>query len=76
MLVDIDAADVQLVIMPGRDEVCRPETTDWLARHGVLWDELHMRPTGDQLPDWMVKDTLVRDHIEGRFPIRYCLDDR
>ncbi|MDN6239785.1 AAA family ATPase [Corynebacterium variabile] len=73
---DIHAAGVRLVIMSGRDEVCRPETTEWLARHGIPWDELHMRPTGDQRSDWMVKDALVRAHIQGRFHIRYCLDDR
>jgi len=73
---DIHAAGVRLVVMSGRDEVCRPETTEWLARHGIPWDELHMRPTGDQRSDWMVKDALVRAHIQGRFHIRYCLDDR
>ncbi|WP_291473884.1 hypothetical protein [Corynebacterium sp.] len=35
-----------------------------------------MRLTGDQRPDRMVKDTLVRDHIEGHFRIRYRLDER
>lgn len=73
---DIHAAGVRVVVMSGRDAVCRGETAEWLTRHGVPFDDLHLRPTGDQRPDWIVKDALVREHVEDRYHVRYCLDDR
>lgn len=73
---DIAAAGVRVVIMSGRDASCRRATEAWLVEHGVPHDELHMRPTGDRRADWIIKDTLIREHVEGRYHIRYCLDDR
>ncbi len=33
-------------VVTSRDEGCRVETTKWLFRHGIEYDELHMRPEG------------------------------
>ncbi|WP_297007781.1 AAA family ATPase [uncultured Corynebacterium sp.] len=73
---DIRAAGVRVIIMSGRDAVCRDATAAWLVEHGVPYDELHLRPAGDQRADWIVKDALLREHVEGRYHVRYCLDDR
>lgn len=73
---DIAAAGVTVIVMSGRDAVCREQTVGWLTGHGVPFDELHMRPEGDQRPDWVVKDGLLREHVAGRYHVRYCLDDR
>lgn len=73
---DIAAAGVAVIVMSGRDAVCRDATAQWLAAHDVPYDELHLRPEGDQRADWIVKDELVRTHVVGRYHVRYCLDDR
>lgn len=33
----------KLIVMSGRDEVCRRQTEMWLDAQGVAFDELHMR---------------------------------
>lgn len=73
---DIHAAGVRVVIMSGRDAVCHDDTVAWLKDHDIPFDEIHMRVQNDNRADYIVKDELVRTHIEGKFHIRYCLDDR
>lgn len=36
----------KVIVMSGRDEVCRDITLDWLYKHDVRCDELLMRPPG------------------------------
>lgn len=70
------ASGVKIIIMSGRMDKCATHTVNWLNTHGVGFDEMYMRPTGDERPDWIIKDEMVRAHIENRFHIVYCLDDR
>lgn len=67
---------VPLVFMSGRDAVCRPETTEWLERHGFVVDALHMRPAGSMEPDSKVKLDLFNEHIRGKYRVVAAFDDR
>ena len=66
----------RIVLLSGRDSVCRPETEEWLDRHGVRYDGLHMRPQGDTRPDDIVKAELFDTYIRDQFHVRLVLDDR
>jgi hypothetical protein len=66
----------KLIVMSGRDEVCRRQTEMWLDAQGVVFDELHMRREGDNRKDSIVKEELYRKHIEGRFEVAFVVDDR
>lgn len=66
----------RLIVMSGRDEACRWQTEMWLAAQGVTFDELHMRPAGDNRQDAIVKEELYRKHIEGRYEVVWVCDDR
>jgi hypothetical protein len=70
------AGEHRIIVMSGRDEVCRPETEAWLRQHGVPFDELHMRPHQDNRKDSMVKAELYAKHVEGRYEVAFILDDR
>ncbi|MFF3178654.1 polynucleotide kinase [Rhodococcus pyridinivorans] len=65
-----------IVLLSGRDGVCRPETEEWLARHDIPYDELYMRPAGDNRKDSIVKAELFDRHIRHRYRIIAVLDDR
>lgn len=65
-----------LILMSGREEKARPATERWLAAHGISYIALHMRATGDQRKDSQVKKELFERHVEGRYFIRFVLDDR
>ena len=65
-----------VVLLSGRDGVCRPETEEWLARHEIPYDELYMRAAGDNRRDSIVKAELFDAHIRQRYRIVAFLDDR
>ncbi len=65
-----------IVVMSGRDEVCRQETDQWLRRHRIPFGELHMRPHKDNRPDSVVKEELYRKHVEPHYGVSFVLDDR
>ncbi|MEV6547961.1 hypothetical protein AB0M57_04535 [Streptomyces sp. NPDC051597] len=70
------ANEDRVVLLSGRSEEFRPLTEEWLARHGVPYDELWMRPAGDVRRDDVVKAELFDAHVRYRFAVRVSLDDR
>lgn len=66
----------RIVLLSGRPETARADTHAWLARHRVLYDELHMRAAGDMRSDVIVKAELFDAHVRDRFTVAVALDDR
>lgn len=66
----------KVIIMSGRDSVCRDETYDWLIDNGVNFDALYMRPEGDTRPDFDVKNEIIQNHINGMMNVTAWFDDR
>ncbi len=66
-----------IIVMSGRDSVCRQETEAWLNEHGVEFDELYMRAQGDREKDSVVKRELFEAHVAGRgLNVLAVYDDR
>lgn len=72
----IIGAGTAVVVMSGRDAVCRPQTEEWLNRHGIKHTELHMRPAGDQRKDSIVKGELFWAEVAPRWQVIGTIDDR
>ena len=53
------ALDHDIVLLTGRPERCRADTEAWLADHGVDYELLVMRPTGNHRPAAEVKVGLL-----------------
>lgn len=71
----------KIIFMSGRSEDARKLTEEWLDKHihSVVEGggyELHMRASNDYRKDSIVKEELYREHIEGKYNVRYVLDDR
>ncbi|MEU7700825.1 AAA family ATPase [Streptomyces sp. NPDC015492] len=66
----------RIVLLSGRSEDHREITEAWLARHGVPYDELWMRASGDGRGDDLVKAELFDAHVRHRYAVRVSLDDR
>jgi predicted kinase len=66
----------KIIVMSGRDEVCRDKTAEWLDRHGVPYSELYMRKQGDQRKDSIIKLELFWEHVATKFKVVGVLDDR
>ena len=72
----------KVFLFSGRDEVCRPETEEWLERNDIEYDELYMRrsdhldETGGQVKDTLVKSEMVEKYIRGKYNVLFWIDDR
>lgn len=69
-------AGYKIIVMSGRDSVCRNETIEWLDKHLVSWDALFMRPEKDMRKDSIVKHELFWEHVAPFYNVEVCLDDR
>jgi len=71
------AAGHRIVYCSGRTDDCREATERWLDAHvGVPYDALHMRVTGDQRRDSIVKAEIFERDIRSRYRIVGVFDDR
>lgn len=72
----------KLFVFSGRDEVCRPETEEWLERHDIEYDFLamrrtdHVREDGSQVADTEVKAEFIEKYIRGKYNVLIWFDDR
>lgn len=66
-----------VVFLSGRDEgEARDLTVRWLKKNFVNYHALHMRPTGDYRPDYVVKYELFKKYVEPNYNVQVCFDDR
>lgn len=66
----------QVILMSGRDEVCRQETFDWLVSWDFNYDHLFMRPEKDMRPDNIVKAELFDKYVRDNYDVVMVFDDR
>jgi len=65
-----------VILLSGRDSVCRPETQQWLHDNGIRYHCLYMRPEGSMEKDCIVKRKLFDDHVRDKYNVLFVLDDR
>jgi len=69
----------RIVIFSGRSKATKEVTKDWLNQHGVPFDVIKMRPTGNGF-QFMPDDSLKKKWLEDLFPntddILCVFDDR
>lgn len=65
-----------VIIMSGRDDNCQDETARWLQDNEINFDEIHMRKTGDQRKDSIVKIELFDEFVRYNYAVDFVLDDR
>ena len=68
--------DIRVILMSGRDSVCRNETLDWLHKNYVSYTSLFMREREDTRKDTIVKKELFDTHIKGKYNVEFVVDDR
>lgn len=72
----------KVFLFSGRDEVCRPETEEWLEKNDIEYDALYMRRTnhvdehGGQVNDRIVKAEMLDKYIVGKYNVLFVVDDR
>jgi phosphoglycolate phosphatase-like HAD superfamily hydrolase len=69
------AGDHEVVYLTGRPERTRPETQEWLERHGLPRGELIMRREGDRRPARATKPALLRRYAAAGRRVAVVVDD-
>ena len=65
-----------ILLASGRSEQHRPQTERWLQKYSIQHNALFMRPAGDSRKDAIIKREIYEQHMQGRYTIKFVLDDR
>jgi hypothetical protein len=65
-----------IIAISGRHEQARELTARWLEAQAMPYNELLMRPNGDNRADDVVKEELFRARIQTRYSVAGVIDDR
>lgn len=69
-------AGYTVIIVSGRDEVCRLDTESWLEQHDIPYNRLYMRPRKNNERDSIVKERIYRTYIHEYMDVLFVIDDR
>ena len=74
---DLGPRSYRIILLSGRDEVCRKQTEEWLYEHAPFpYDFLAMRPAGNMEKDAIIKKRMYDELIKDKYNVAYVLDDR
>lgn len=67
----------EIIFLSGRKDSCYEDTKVWLANHVPFWKgKLFMRPDDSNIPDYIVKEKLFNENINGKYNVVGVFDDR
>lgn len=67
----------EIIFLSGRKDSCFEDTKAWLNKHVPFWKgKLFMRPDDSNIPDYIVKDALFNENINGKYNVVGVFDDR
>ena len=67
---------MEVILLSGRDSICKDKTMEWLGLFDIPYDKLYMRKKGDMRKDSIIKRELYEKHIKGKYNVQFVLDDR
>lgn len=68
--------DYDVIVMSGRDSICRQDTTDWLHNNNIPFNKLFMREERDNRKDTVVKEELFWKYVAPYYDVQLVIDDR
>lgn len=66
----------KVILVSGRDEICREQTERWLHDNNIEHECLFMREQNDMRCDTIVKKEIYNTYIKDKFNIAFVIDDR
>lgn len=75
-LLDLLPAEIQVIVLTGREGKFREFTEAWLKDKQVRYNKLIMRDTDDNRGDQIVKKELFDFHLNNKYNILFAIDDR
>lgn len=65
-----------IIAVSGREDKDKDETLEWVRNHAINLTAAHLRKTGDNRPDDIIKTEIYLEHILPFYNVRFVLDDR
>ncbi len=65
-----------VLLVSGRSDEFRLQSERWLQKYTIQYNALYMRVTGDVRKDSIIKREIYEHSIQGRYTIKFVLDDR
>ena len=65
-----------IVLCSGRPDDYRKQTVEWLKKHGIVYENLFMRPRNDSRQDNITKEVILDFEILTRYTPYIMIDDR
>lgn len=72
----MNTAGYKIVFCSGREDIYREQTERFIKKHLDLDYELHMRKSGDQRKDSIIKEEIYSNQIAPKYNVFLVLDDR
>jgi 3-deoxy-D-manno-octulosonate 8-phosphate phosphatase KdsC-like HAD superfamily phosphatase len=69
-------AGYKIVILSGREDICREKTEAWLKNNDIPFEALYMRKAKDFRKDAIIKRELYETDIKPKYDVLCVLDDR
>lgn len=69
-------SEYDIILISGRDDVCKQITERWLDKNYIFYDGLYMRKHNDNRPDEAIKKEIYDKHIKDKYDVEFVLDDR
>jgi predicted kinase len=66
----------KIIIVSGRDGICKELTKEWLDFNNIYYDELYMRPVNDYRKDTIIKKEIYDTYIKPKYNVLCAIDDR
>lgn len=75
-LLSLEQNGYKIIILSGRDGICRSRTEEWLLKNEIPYWELFMRPIGNNEPDDIIKERIFKNDIDPDYNVIAVFDDR
>ena len=66
----------KIIVVSGRDSVCRDKTIEWFNFYNIEFDELFMRPENNWDKDTTIKKKIFNEQIKDKYNVVSVFDDR
>ncbi len=76
IIMSMKASGYQIILLTGREEICKEKTLKWLEDNKIPYDLLYMRPLNDFRADDVIKCEIYYNEIEKKFQTLFVLEDR
>lgn len=72
----LSSTGLPIILLSGRQDDCREQTTKWLQENNIPFDKLLMRKSGDIRNDAIIKREIYENEIKPYYNVLAVFDDR